>query len=239
VSTFKLSVARLFFVMTYIDYTIILIKKQDQLLLLPYTAVRLRNISRPYNNKSAKLHMIMQQESKIQLLVMLDKTMANIYYQFMENYVSWLRSHVGHAPIFLNAASGIIINETGEVLLQRRGKCEKKDSWSLPGGVMEIGETPQHTVQREVLEETGLDVDIGKFVGIYTLPELVEYPNGDKCQMITQVFQCHPRGGGIHADGDETLELKYFRLTNRPTLFRAHLERALQDYEAGRFGVSS
>lgn len=157
----------------------------------------------------------------------------------MENYASWLRSHVGHAPIFLNAASGIIINKAGEVLLQRRGRGEKKNAWSLPGGIMEIGETPQDTVRREVREETSLDIDVGKFVGVYTSPELVEYPNGDKCRMVTQVFECHPSESNIRADGDETLELKYFSLTDRPTLFRAHLERAMQDYEASRFGVSN
>ena len=156
----------------------------------------------------------------------------------MENYASWLRSHVGHAPIFLNAASGIIINKAREVLLQRRGRDEKKNAWSLPGGIMEIGEMPQDTVRREVQEETGLDVDVGKLVGVCTSPELVEYPNGDKCQMVTQVFECHPSEGNIRADGDETLELKYFSLDDRPTLFRAHLERAIQNYEAGRFGIS-
>lgn len=157
----------------------------------------------------------------------------------MENYVSWLRSYVGHAPIFLNAASGIVVNDLGEVLLQRRGRGEKKNSWSIPGGVMEVGETPQSTVQRELLEETGLEVRVGRLVGVYTSPELVEYPNGDKCQMVTQVFECQLYGGSIRADGDETLELRYFRLTDRPALFRAHLERAMQDYAAGRFGISN
>jgi len=157
----------------------------------------------------------------------------------MEDYVHWLRSHIGHAPIILNVANGIVVNDLGEVLLQGRDKGEKKHLWSIPGGVMEIGETPRDTARRELLEETRLDVFVGKFVGVYTSLELVEYPNGDQCEIVAQVFECQPQGGNIPAGGDETLGLKYFPLTNRPTLFRAHLERAMQDYEAGRFGISN
>ncbi len=157
----------------------------------------------------------------------------------MEDYVYWLRSHVGHAPIILNVANGIVVNDLGEVLLQGRGGSEKKNLWSIPGGVMEIGEMPRDTAQPELLEETGLDVFVGRFIGVYTSLELVEYPNGDKCQIVTHVFECQPRGGSIRAEGGETVELKYFRLADRPILFRAHMEKAMQDYEVGRFGVSS
>ena len=157
----------------------------------------------------------------------------------MADYIKWLREKVGQDPIFINATSGLVINEKGEFLLQRRGGGEKKDSWSFPGGIMEIGELAQDTVKRELKEETGLDVEVGKLVGVYTCPELVTYPNGDKCQMVTQVFICEATGGELKPDGDETLELKYFTLKNRPKLFRAHLERAMKDFEAGRFGVSN
>lgn len=157
----------------------------------------------------------------------------------MVGYIEWLRERVGHDPIFLNAGSAIITDETGAVLLQRRGGGEKDNSWSMPGGAMEIGERPQDTIQREVREETGLEVEVGKLVGIYTSPELVMYPNGDACQMVTQVFVCTVVGGTLRADNEETLELKYFKAKDRPTLFRAHLERALKDYESGTFGVSN
>lgn len=156
----------------------------------------------------------------------------------MAGYIEWIRERVGHDPIFLNAASAIITDEKGAVLLQRRGGGEKDNSWSMPGGAMDIGERAQDTVKREVHEETGLDIAVGRLVGIYTSPELVKYPNGDVCQMITQVFLCTVVGGTLLADNDETLELKYFAMTGRPTLFRAHLERALRDYELGIFGVS-
>jgi 8-oxo-dGTP pyrophosphatase MutT (NUDIX family) len=154
------------------------------------------------------------------------------------NYARWLREHVGHEPVFLNAASAIIVDNSGKILLQRRGEGESSNSWSLPGGIMELGERSQETVRREVKEETGLDVEIGRFVGVYATPELVYYPNSDACQMVTQVFECKIIGGKLKADGHETLELVYFDLKDRPKLFRPHLERALGDFESGRFGNS-
>ena len=157
----------------------------------------------------------------------------------MADYIQRLRSKVGSEPIFVNAASGILVNENNEILLQRRGGGEKKNAWSIPGGIMEIGERPQGTVRREIMEETGLEVEVGKLVGIYTSPELVTYPNGDQCQMVTQVFVCKEEAGTLTPDEDETLELRYFSKAERPRLFREHLERALQDFEAGRFGVSN
>ena len=75
----------------------------------------------------------------------------------MTDYVAWIRSKVGHDPIFLNAASAIIANEQGEVLFQKRGDF-RKEAWGLPGGMMEIEESASQTVIREVREETGLDI---------------------------------------------------------------------------------
>ena len=156
----------------------------------------------------------------------------------MKDYVKNLREKVGHDPIFLNAASGLVVDSEGRVLLERRGRGEKANSWSIPGGIMELGERPQDTVRRELYEETGLQVEVGTFIGVYTTPDFVKYPNGDVCQMVTQVFECKIMHGEIHPDNDETLELRYFTLKDRPQLFRPHLECALKDYEAGRFGVS-
>ncbi|CAM3718823.1 NUDIX domain-containing protein [Marinicrinis lubricantis] len=65
------------------------------------------------------------------------------------DYISWIRSRVGHNRIFLNFAGAIIANEAGEVLLQRR---RDKGAWGFPGGAMELGESAEETAIREVLE---------------------------------------------------------------------------------------
>ncbi len=54
---------------------------------------------------------------------------------------------------------GAIVIRGKEVLLVRRGKEPSKGLWSIPGGLVEIGETVRDAVKREVLEETGIDVE--------------------------------------------------------------------------------
>ena len=138
-----------------------------------------------------------------------------------KNYIQWIRSKVGHDRIILIFAGGCIFNQKGEVLLQRRGDTNK---WGFPGGAIEIGETPQMAAIREAKEETGLDVEVGKLIGIYTDCNM-EYTNGDKAQSILIAYELKVVGGKLFCDKEETLELKYFSLDNMPTLFcRQHIE---------------
>jgi 8-oxo-dGTP diphosphatase len=65
---------------------------------------------------------------------------------------------------FSVAAYAVITNDAGEVLLTRR---EDGDEWVLPGGSVEEAEAPWEAVAREVREETSLDVDLGRLVGVY------------------------------------------------------------------------
>ena len=67
-----------------------------------------------------------------------------------------LRREFPEAPI---VGVGAVVIEGGRVLLVRRGQAPLKGEWSLPGGALELGETLQQGVEREVLEETGLMVE--------------------------------------------------------------------------------
>jgi len=56
---------------------------------------------------------------------------------------------------------GAIIIQNGKILIVRRGSEPGKGKWSVPGGLVELGETVKQTVVREVKEECGLDVSTG------------------------------------------------------------------------------
>lgn len=152
----------------------------------------------------------------------------------MPNYIKWIREKVGHDPIILNAAVAFIINECGQVLLMRRGD-RVEEVWGLPGGMMEVGESAEETMKREVLEETGLEVAVEKFLGVYTKDRFDSYPNGDKAYVILFAFICHVTGGTPHADGAEAAELRYFDANDIPSTFRH--KQVLKDYRANRQGI--
>ena len=61
---------------------------------------------------------------------------------------------------------GAVIVDRDRVLLVRRGQEPLKGEWSLPGGVLELGETLEQGVRREVLEETGLQVEVVSVVEV-------------------------------------------------------------------------
>ena len=66
-------------------------------------------------------------------------------------------------------AVGALILREGEILLVKRGAEPGIGKWSVPGGSVEIGETLQDAVRREVLEETGLEVEVGALAGVTDL----------------------------------------------------------------------
>ena len=140
-----------------------------------------------------------------------------------KDYIKWLRSRVGHEKIILVFAGGCVFNDKGDVLLQKRTDSNK---WGFPGGAIEIGETPQMAAVREAKEETGLDVEVGKLIGIYTDLDM-KYPNGDEAQSIMIAFELKVIGGELSCDKEETLELKYFPVDDTPSLFCKQHEELL------------
>ena len=75
-----------------------------------------------------------------------------------------LRTPIFSRPTPFSAADAAVINGKGEILLIQRGDNEK---WAMPGGALEVGETPAEGAAREVLEETGVVCEITALVGIF------------------------------------------------------------------------
>ena len=61
-------------------------------------------------------------------------------------------------------AVGAVVIDGGKVLLVLRGKAPAKDMWAIPGGSVDLGETLQAAAEREVLEETGLEIRAGEII---------------------------------------------------------------------------
>jgi ADP-ribose pyrophosphatase YjhB (NUDIX family) len=112
------------------------------------------------------------------------------------------------ANSIMPAASAVVVDQDARILLHRRTDNEL---WSIPGGGMEIGETIAETVVREVEEETGLQVEPERLVGIYTNPRHVTaYDDGEVRQQFSICFACRIVGGQLLDRAEESLEVGFF-----------------------------
>ncbi|WJY40306.1 NUDIX domain-containing protein [Streptomyces sp. P9-2B-2] len=115
-----------------------------------------------------------------------------------------------HAPAansLVPAASAVVVDDSGRVLLQRR---RDNDMWALPGGVMNIGESLPDCAVRETREETGFHVAIVGIVGTYTNPHHVfAYDDGEVRQEFSICFLARPLGGQL-AVSEESTDVRWF-----------------------------
>ena len=107
------------------------------------------------------------------------------------------------------ATNGFIRDQTGKILLQQRADS---GFWGMPGGQVELGESVEQGVVREVYEETGLEVRVERLIGIYSGPEsypFMRYPNGAIVHYVTHVFICDPIAGALRLSAEST-NIGYF-----------------------------
>lgn len=112
-------------------------------------------------------------------------------------------------------ADGIVIRNS-EILLIQRGHEPFKDRYALPGGFLTYGETLEHCIVREVLEETGLRTEVVDLAGVYSNPS--RDPRG---QIVTAVYQLRVLGGKVKG-GDDASSAEWISLDNLPRLAFDH-----------------
>jgi ADP-ribose pyrophosphatase YjhB (NUDIX family) len=140
-----------------------------------------------------------------------------------EPFFRQIRRFIGNEPFVLPAAAAFIQDKAGDVLLQRRGDTGE---WGLPGGAMELGERADETVINEVWEETGLEAEPTRLIGVYSDDAFwFTYPHGDQVKVVSLLFECRAIGGELQADGVESLEVRFFPTDALPPLTERHARR--------------
>ena len=124
----------------------------------------------------------------------------------------------------------VVVVEDKVVLIRRRFE-PLKGQWSLPGGAVELGETLESSIAREIQEETGLDVEVGPVVEVF---DRIMTDDEQRVQYhyVLVDYLCWATGGDLRAGSDvddavlvDPSELEPYQLTQKAT---AVIERALQ-----------
>ncbi len=95
----------------------------------------------------------------------------------------------------------VVLDERGMVVLIRRRFEPLAGQWSLPGGTLELGETLEAGVAREILEETGLAVAVGPVIEVFDRIMLDEAERV-RYHFVLVDYLCRPTGGILAAGSD-------------------------------------
>ncbi len=144
-----------------------------------------------------------------------------------------LRKIVGHQTILQCAASIIVVNEKGQLLLGKRADNHK---WGYSGGSVEIDEKVEDCAKRELYEEMGLIAEEIEFFMVNSGPEVhYIYPNGDEVSNIEIIYLCHKYHGEIRLQEEEMEELRFWNaedidLEEISPPIRPVLKRYIEEY---------
>jgi ADP-ribose pyrophosphatase YjhB (NUDIX family) len=119
----------------------------------------------------------------------------------------------------------VVTDSEERVLLVRRSVDPRKGYWCLPGGFIELGETPEQAALRELEEETGFSGRIGKLLGVTSISGMIY----DTILMIG--YSVRQYSGELTA-GDDASDAAFFRSQELPEIaFDSHL-RFIREYYA-------
>jgi len=112
-------------------------------------------------------------------------------------------------------ACDMILVENGKVLLIKRGTEPFKGEWAIPGGRIEDNENAEECARREMKEETGLEIEPIRLVGVYSDPQ--RDPRG----IIAAAYLVKRTGGKLNS-GTDAAEARWFPLDKLPRLCSDH-----------------
>ena len=137
-----------------------------------------------------------------------------------------------NSPLLVGSSAQILDSSGKKVLLTKRGDNGR---WCLPGGQLDSGESVAETCAREVLEETGLMVQVGQLIGVYSNPNmLLSYDDQHQYQIVSFHFLVTVTGGELGLSNEIT-DFGYFSQDEISTMdLMEHHQLRIADAFAGQ-----
>ena len=142
------------------------------------------------------------------------------------SWLDWTGKPVTRTPDRIGASvSACVFDAQGRLLLMHRAD---NAHWGIPGGNIEIGESVTQATIREVFEETGLSIAVGRLIGVYSDPAnymTAAYPNGRVVHYVNLCFLGNVTGGTLRGS-EEGEEVGFFVPDGLPVpILLSHLPR--------------
>lgn len=119
-----------------------------------------------------------------------------------------------------------ILNEENKLLLHKRAVPAEKDHWCIPGGRLEMFETLEHAVIREVKEETDLDIEVVSLMGI--CDHIIQ---AETAHWVSASYLCKIKSGEAKImEPDKASDMGWFDLDGLPEKLTITTKKALADY---------
>jgi 8-oxo-dGTP pyrophosphatase MutT (NUDIX family) len=130
------------------------------------------------------------------------------------DYINGLRKYIGNQPLLMVGSTVLVLDAQNRLLMMKRSDSS---NWGVPGGAMELGETTEETARRELLEETGLEVDELTLFGVFSGKELYyRYLSGEEVYNVSIVYLAHDIHETVQLFDGEHYDFQYFNLTQLP-----------------------
>ena len=131
------------------------------------------------------------------------------------DFVLDLRSHIGHAPLWLSGVTAVILDDARErILLIRRAD---DGAWTPVTGIIDPGEQPAVAAAREALEEAGVVIRVDRLASTSVTGEIV-YPNGDRSRYLDLTFTCRYVSGDPRPVDGEASAVAWYPLRALPEM---------------------
>ena len=127
--------------------------------------------------------------------------------KFFMSYIYDMRKYIGHKPL-IAAGATVVVFKDNKILLNLRSDT---NTWGIPGGSLELGETLEQSAKRELKEETNLDCDNFTLLNVFSGNEFYfKYPNQDELYSVIALFLANDFYGDLIINDNESNGLKFF-----------------------------